>query len=59
MESESFLGNIDPQAVDKLYKDYLANPSSVEEGWRNFFKGFDFALSGNSTNGDQHFDSEV
>ncbi len=59
MESESFLGNIDPQAVDKLYKEYLSNSNSVEEGWRNFFKGFDFALAGYSTNGGQQFDAEV
>lgn len=37
------LGNIDPQTVEQLYNAYLQNPDSVEEGWRKFFQGFDFA----------------
>lgn len=37
------LGNIDPKTVEQLYNAYLQNPDSVEEGWRKFFQGFDFA----------------
>jgi 2-oxoglutarate dehydrogenase E1 component len=43
MDSFSFLGNSDIEVIDKLYKEYLNNPDSVDESWHNFFKGFDFA----------------
>ncbi|MCK4853453.1 MAG: 2-oxoglutarate dehydrogenase E1 component [Bacteroidales bacterium] len=39
----SFLGNIDIETIEALYKDYLKDPGSVEESWQQFFKGFDFA----------------
>jgi 2-oxoglutarate dehydrogenase E1 component len=45
MEPFSFLGNSEIGAVDDLYRQYLKNPESVDEHWRNFFKGFDFALT--------------
>ncbi|MFN8393287.1 MAG: 2-oxoglutarate dehydrogenase E1 component [Bacteroidia bacterium] len=39
----SYLSNADPGYVDQLYQQYLADPESVEYGWRKFFEGFDFA----------------
>jgi 2-oxoglutarate dehydrogenase E1 component len=39
----SYLSNADPGFVEQLYQSYLANPESVEYGWRKFFEGFDFA----------------
>jgi len=39
----SFLGNIDINIVETLYRDYRKDPGSVEESWQQFFKGFDFA----------------
>ena len=42
-EALSFLGNMDIDTVESLYKDYLKDPSSVEESWQQFFRGFDFA----------------
>lgn len=39
----SFLGNIDIDIVESLYRDYRKDPGSVEESWQQFFKGFDFA----------------
>ena len=59
MESESFLNNIDPQTIEKLFSDYQKDPSAVDESWRNFFQGFELALSSYSTNGGQLFDAEV
>jgi 2-oxoglutarate dehydrogenase E1 component len=44
MDSFSFVGNSDIGAIENLYKDYKADPDSVDEGLRNFFKGFDFAV---------------
>lgn len=43
MDNYSYLGNADPKAIEALYQQYLSEPSSVEEGWKKFFEGFDFA----------------
>ncbi|MFO8002568.1 MAG: 2-oxoglutarate dehydrogenase E1 component [Marinilabilia sp.] len=44
MDTFSFVGNSDIEAMEKLYEDYRKDPESVDPGLRNFFKGFDFAL---------------
>ncbi|WP_016776647.1 2-oxoglutarate dehydrogenase E1 component [Anaerophaga thermohalophila] len=44
MDSFSFVGNSDIEAIEKLYEDYRNNPDSVDESMRNFFRGFDFAF---------------
>jgi len=43
MDKISYVGNADVNAIDHLYKMYLEDPQSVDEGWRKFFEGFDFA----------------
>lgn len=43
MKQYSFINNAHPEFVDQLYQQYQKNPESVEESWRQFFKGFDFA----------------
>ncbi len=50
MKDLSFIANADPNYIDTLYHQYLADPEKVDEGWRTFFKGFDFAQS----NGNGH-----
>ncbi|HBS89082.1 MAG: 2-oxoglutarate dehydrogenase E1 component [Bacteroidetes bacterium GWF2_38_335] len=45
MENLSFLGNIDNERIDEMYNQFLADPQSVDESWRNFFRGFEFARS--------------
>jgi 2-oxoglutarate dehydrogenase E1 component len=59
MASNTFLGNMDPQVIDKMYNDYLTNPESVDESWHKFFQGFDFARAHYSTKDGELFDSEV
>ncbi|RMG80242.1 MAG: 2-oxoglutarate dehydrogenase E1 component [Bacteroidetes bacterium] len=49
MTDYSFVFNAHPNFIEKLYEQYQKNPESVEEGWRVFFKGFDFAANGNGT----------
>ncbi len=44
MDNFSFLGNSDIQAIEDLYNKYLQNPESVDQSFRIFFNGFDFAL---------------
>jgi len=43
MEKFSFLGNLSTGQTEALYKEYLNDPESVEESWRTFFSGFEFA----------------
>lgn len=45
MNQASFLGNIDTNAMEGLYKSYLADKNSVDIKWQKFFEGFDFANS--------------
>jgi 2-oxoglutarate dehydrogenase E1 component len=43
MEQFSFLGNSSIESIDQLYRQYIKDPDAVEESWKQFFKGFDFA----------------
>ena len=43
MDKFSFVGNADPTVLEEYYQKYLEDPSSMENGWRKFFEGFDFA----------------
>ena len=45
MDKFSFLGNADIQTIEKMYVLYQEDPDSVDETWRNFFRGFEFARS--------------
>lgn len=38
--------------IDALYQQYKANPDSVDEGWRKFFEGVDFATGTSLLAGD-------
>lgn len=57
MDKYNFLNNID---IDNLYADYKKDPNSVEESWRMFFSGFEFANNSykKSGNGDVMIDRE-
>lgn len=39
----SYLSNADPAAIDYLFKEYQKDPNSVDETWKKFFDGFEFA----------------
>lgn len=49
MDQFSYIANADVAALDSLYQQYKENPSSVDESWQNFFKGFEFSKSWNTT----------
>ncbi len=54
MKDFSYITASHPTYVEALYKDYTANPDSVDPELRKFFEGFDFATSsadGLKTNG--------
>jgi 2-oxoglutarate dehydrogenase E1 component len=44
MKDFSAVFNAHPQFIDALYRNWQADPTSVEADWQAFFKGFDFAL---------------
>ena len=39
----SYLGSLEIGTVEEMYRQYLADPDSLDESWRYFFKGFEFA----------------
>lgn len=43
MDKYSFLGAVHSNMIEMMYDQYIQNPNSVDEGWRSFFQGFDFA----------------
>ncbi|MBI1227591.1 MAG: 2-oxoglutarate dehydrogenase E1 component [Bacteroidetes bacterium] len=50
MTDFSFIANAHPNYIDSLYEQYTSNPDTVEEGWRLFFKGFDYGFNAGDTN---------
>ena len=49
MDTFSQVGNQEIAAVEELYQDYLKDPESVDESWKNFFKGFELARTNYSS----------
>ncbi|SME88154.1 2-oxoglutarate dehydrogenase E1 component [Pseudobacteriovorax antillogorgiicola] len=47
----TFANGTNAAFVDGLYKDYRNDPNSVDETWRKFFEGYEFALSGKPQDG--------
>jgi 2-oxoglutarate dehydrogenase E1 component len=43
MDRFSYLHSIDPKFVEEQYTRFLEDPDSVEDSWRKFFDGFEFA----------------
>lgn len=51
MDQFTYVGNADVNVIDDLYKNYQANPESVDLSWRKFFEGFDFSMARYGENG--------
>jgi len=47
MADYSYVFNAHPSFIESLYSQYINDPSSVEDGWRTFFQGFEFASNKN------------
>jgi 2-oxoglutarate dehydrogenase E1 component len=43
MDKHSYLGNMDISVLEQMYQEYIKDPDTVEESWRRFFEGFEFA----------------
>ena len=50
MKKFDFLGQGDISSIENLYNQYLENPDSIDESWKKFFEGFEFAR--------KHFDTK-
>jgi len=47
MKDYSYVFNAHPSFIESIYQEYKNNPDGVDEGWRTFFEGFEFAQNGN------------
>ena len=47
MKDYSYVFNAHPTYIESLYKEFKSNPTAIEDGWRTFFEGFEFAQNGN------------
>ncbi|MEQ9405325.1 MAG: 2-oxoglutarate dehydrogenase E1 component [Cyclobacteriaceae bacterium] len=43
MDKYSYIANAHGNYIDELYKSYKENPESIDETWKKFFEGFEFA----------------
>ncbi len=43
MKDYSAVYNAHPEYIDRLYQQYLNNDESLDQGWKLFFSGYDFA----------------
>ncbi len=50
MTNFSHLSNANPRYIENMYRQFTENPESVDDSWRDFFLGFDYA-SQNSDGG--------
>lgn len=55
----SFANGTNASFVDGLYQDYRKDPQSVDESWRQFFEGYEFALSSSTGAGGGGSDAEA
>ncbi len=47
MSDYSYIFNAHPTYIDAMYKTYKETPEALDDGWRTFFQGFEFAASQN------------
>ena len=51
MTDYSHVFNADPSYIDRLYSQFQDNPEALDESWRVFFEGFEFAGNGHKPDG--------
>ncbi|MEM9822675.1 MAG: 2-oxoglutarate dehydrogenase E1 component, partial [Bacteroidota bacterium] len=54
MSDYSYVFNAHPSFIENMYEQYQKDPNSVEDGWRSFFQGFEFAQNGNGHSNGTH-----
>ena len=61
MNELSFLGSSEPENIEKLYKLYRNDPETIDDSWKRFFEGFEFAQKSYPDSGESqqlHIDKE-
>ncbi|MEM7299010.1 MAG: thiamine pyrophosphate-dependent enzyme, partial [Bacteroidota bacterium] len=51
MDKYSYIANAHGNYLDELFKAYKENPDSIDESWKKFFEGFEFAQEKYGENG--------
>ena len=51
MDKFSYIANAHVSYIDELYASYKTDPNSIDPSWKEFFNGFDFALTNYSEEG--------
>jgi 2-oxoglutarate dehydrogenase E1 component len=51
MKDFSFITHSSPAAIEDMYQQFAQNPEAVDQEYRKFFEGFDFAVSHHAGNG--------
>ena len=46
MSNFSHLANANPRYIENLYQQFTADPGSVDQSWKDFFLGFEYAAEG-------------
>ena len=61
MDDLSFLGNVEIDSMDELFRQYKENPEQLDSSWQKFFQGFEFAKKNYSTTDlkSEAYDKEV
>jgi len=52
MDKHSYLSNGDVAAIEELYDKYLQDNNAVDDGWKKFFEGFEFARTNYDIDGE-------
>jgi len=52
MDRYNFINNSDPAIIEELYKKFKESPNELDDGWRSFFEGMDFAFQNYSSKND-------
>ncbi len=58
MDRYNYLNNSDPAIIEDLYKKYKESPSELDEGWKSFFEGMDFATKNYSSSQNESIGSD-
>lgn len=54
MDKFSYLGNADISSIETQFQQFIKDPDSVEESWKHFFQGFEFAQKHYDVDGKVH-----
>ena len=52
MDKFSYISNAGGAVIEELYRSYVKDENSVDESWKKFFEGFDFAKTNFEEGGD-------